>query len=272
MTGADSPVIADSSTDAMPSTTSPSLGINSPAFDHAFIADVQRGAHTLLDGAVRQSTVGQRLAPSRAERLGLSFAPTLGDRLGEVGEEHREPEEHGDETTEDVFLGAESAEIAHEEHRRKDTPDFDHEHHRVARLYSRVELLQRVGQRPADDLGSNSGRVLVGGAPMTCAPDQRLRCSTMGPSARTGKYVRPTTTTTTPVSRPAKSGVFVGNVPEDVGTACLRTSEPATANAEIMSTYRPINIAIAPVVLNQSVLPDRPANAEPLLLAWDVNV
>ena len=30
MTGADSPVIADSSTDAMPSTTSPSLGIRSP--------------------------------------------------------------------------------------------------------------------------------------------------------------------------------------------------------------------------------------------------
>ena len=31
ITGADSPVIADSSTEAMPSTTSPSLGIRSPA-------------------------------------------------------------------------------------------------------------------------------------------------------------------------------------------------------------------------------------------------
>ena len=38
MTGADSPVMADSSTDATPSMTSPSPGIRSPGIDHHEVA------------------------------------------------------------------------------------------------------------------------------------------------------------------------------------------------------------------------------------------
>ena len=41
MTGADSPVIADSSTLAMPSTTVPSLGMTSSAFAHDAVTDLQ---------------------------------------------------------------------------------------------------------------------------------------------------------------------------------------------------------------------------------------
>ena len=46
MTGADSPVIADSSTEAMPSTTSPSLGIISPASTSTKSPGLRSGAAT----------------------------------------------------------------------------------------------------------------------------------------------------------------------------------------------------------------------------------
>src|SRR5262249_29860388 len=70
---------------------------------------------------------------------------------------------------------------------------------------------------------------------------------------------------------PENRPVFVGNVPADGGTVCLRTSAPASASTGTMSKKRPTSIEIAPVVLNQSVLPERPPNADPLLLPCDVN-
>src|SRR5439155_4651535 len=69
----------------------------------------------------------------------------------------------------------------------------------------------------------------------------------------------------------ANSGVAVGNVPADAGTGCLRPSEPAIASTGIIRKKRPTSIAIAPVALYQSVFPVRPPNAEPLLLACEVN-
>ena len=48
MTGADSPVIADSSTDAMPSMTSPSPGISSPGLDDDQVALAQRRRRNAL--------------------------------------------------------------------------------------------------------------------------------------------------------------------------------------------------------------------------------
>ena len=54
---------------------------------------------------------------------------------------------------------------------------------------------------------------------------QSISCSRIGPRASTGRYVRPTTISTTPTSRLAKSGVPVGNVPAVAGTVCLRASD-----------------------------------------------
>src|SRR5262249_22644357 len=108
-----------------------------------------------------------------------------------------------------------------------------------------------------------------GGTGHGCSP-QSPRCSTIGPSANTGRYVRPTTITITDTSRPVNSGVSVGNVPDDSGTVCLRASQPAMASAAIMRMKRRTSMHTENVVLNQSVLPLRPPNADPLLLAVDV--
>src|SRR3984957_17892257 len=57
MTGADSPVIADSSTEAMPSTTSPSLGIRSPASTSTMSPCFSSGAGTVwYDSAFRDAS------------------------------------------------------------------------------------------------------------------------------------------------------------------------------------------------------------------------
>src|SRR5215470_3581792 len=96
------------------------------------------------------------------------------------------------------------------------------------------------------------------------------RCSTIGPSARAGKKVRPPTITITPTTRPTNSPPVVGNVPADAGTVFLAASEPAIAMAGMIIQKRPTSMATAPVVLYQSVLPVRPAKAEPLFAVCDV--
>ena len=96
--GADSPVIADSSTVAMPSTTSPSDGIDLAGRDDAVVADLERAGRDLLERPVRLvAPVRHRLGPRLAERRGLRLAAAFGHRLGEVGEEHGRPQEERDQ-------------------------------------------------------------------------------------------------------------------------------------------------------------------------------
>ena len=92
MTGADSPVMADSSTLAMPSTISPSPGMTSPATTTQRSPSASSLEAFSSDRAVGRPHPGERLGAGLAERVGLRLAPALGDRLGEVGEQHGEPE------------------------------------------------------------------------------------------------------------------------------------------------------------------------------------
>ena len=106
ITGADSPVIADSSTLAMPSMTSPSLGITSPAVT---THSSPRSSAVLGTSSIVPSgtpPVGDRLGARLAQRVGLRLAPAFGDRLGEVGEQHREPEEQRHQAGEHVLVRA----------------------------------------------------------------------------------------------------------------------------------------------------------------------
>ena len=97
ITGADSPVIADSSTDAMPSTISPSPGISSPA------SITTRSPLRSCDAEItsRQILAGDdpprdRLLAHLAQRVGLRLAAALGDGLREVREQHGEPQPQRD--------------------------------------------------------------------------------------------------------------------------------------------------------------------------------
>ena len=151
MTGADSPVIADSSTVAMPSTTSPSPGMTSPALTTQRSPSRSCDDGTTSIDAARTPHPGRRLGARLAQRRRLRLAAALGHRLGEVGEQHREPEERHDETGEHVLLVGGVAEVADEQDRRQDRADLDDEHDGVAGERPRVELDERVERGAPDD-------------------------------------------------------------------------------------------------------------------------
>ena len=106
MTGADSPVMADSSTEATPSTTSPSPGIRSPASQTTRSPGRSVGRrHALLAAALVQAP-RHHLAARGPQGVGLGLAASLGDGLGEVREEHRQPQPEGDHAGEPEPVGA----------------------------------------------------------------------------------------------------------------------------------------------------------------------
>ena len=87
MTGADSPVIADSSTEAMPSITVPSPGMSSPA------STTTTSPRTSSDARFASRRPAAPWSPAhRAQRRRLGAAAALGDGLGEVAEQHGEPQ------------------------------------------------------------------------------------------------------------------------------------------------------------------------------------
>src|SRR5215208_1148703 len=71
---------------------------------------------------------------------------------------------------------------------------------------------------------------------------QSVRCSTTGPSARAGMNVKAPTRITVPTSSVTNSGVWVGRVPAETGTAFLPASEPAMANTGTISMNRATSI------------------------------
>ena len=85
-------MIADSSTEAMPSITVPSPGITSPASTTTTSPRCSCGRGDLA--AVGQPRGG--LGAHRAQRGGLRAAAALGQRLGEVGEDDGQPQPDGD--------------------------------------------------------------------------------------------------------------------------------------------------------------------------------
>ena len=93
ITGALSPVIALSSTEATPSTTSPSPGMSSPGLDEHDVAAAQLS--TTAPSSCGAPRCGSRellrdrvLARALAQAVGLRLAAALRHRLGEVREQH----------------------------------------------------------------------------------------------------------------------------------------------------------------------------------------
>ncbi len=148
MTGADSPVMADSSTLAMPSITSPSAGMMSPASQTTTSPFCNIGAGTLLFASVREARAPSCRCASRRRARGLRFAAAFGHRFGEIGEQHGEPEpdrQLRDEAAQLRFGGEDSD-------GRQGRADHGDEHDRVLDHQARIQLLERVADRRPDDL------------------------------------------------------------------------------------------------------------------------
>src|SRR6266704_5595836 len=75
----------------------------------------------------------------------------------------------------------------------------------------------------------------------------------------------------TPTSMPTNSGVLVSSVPALCGTGACLASEPARPRAKISGANRPSNITMPPTTWYQVAAVPRPAKADPLLLAIEVN-
>jgi hypothetical protein len=95
ITGALSPVMADSSTLAMPSMTSPSPGMVSPASTMTVSPERNRAAATI---SVRPPFTAARggFGLGLAQGVGLRLAAALRHGFGEVGEQHGEPQPERD--------------------------------------------------------------------------------------------------------------------------------------------------------------------------------
>ena len=156
ITGADSPVMADSSTEAMPSMTVPSPGMTSPASTTTRSPRCSSAAGRVVPSCSARG----RLGAHRAQRVGLRAAAALGERLGEVGEHDGQPQPDRDGEGEEHRLvaaaeGLAADDLVDERDRRQHGADLDDEHDRVAHLHARVELLDRREDRRADELAVN---------------------------------------------------------------------------------------------------------------------
>ena len=180
--------------------------------------------------AVRQPAVGHRLGAGLAQRRGLRLAAPLGHRLGEVGEQHGEPQPGRDEAGEDVLLAASASPRSRRKRIVVSTLPTSTTNMTGLRACTRGSSFGSCRRSPA---GRSRPRTAAARATVACAPAAagwglRLHrgsysdsCSTIGPSASAGKKVRPPTITTTPMTRPTNSGVWVGKVPGGRGQHLL---------------------------------------------------
>src|SRR5262249_7201892 len=155
MTGADSPVMAASLTEAMPSITSPSDGMVSPASTSTTSPTLRLVVGTDLRPAATLGSgqqLGLRFGALAPQRRRLRLAAPFGDRLGEIGEQHREPQPQHDLEFEAGALAA-GDDVADQDHGGQRRDHLEHEHHRILDQRARIELDESRADRRHDNLG-----------------------------------------------------------------------------------------------------------------------
>ena len=266
MTGADSPVIADSSTLATPSTTSPSPGITSPASTttRSPTRSSVPGTCSSPPSAVRRrATVSVRV---RAQRCGLGPAASLGDGLGEVGEDDGQPQPERDRPGEDARVDDRQhrGEHATRPRRRTSRGCGPGAAGRACAAASRQRPpasgwaskdRRRAGRRPGSGSTGSWSLVVTGVPPRS------------GARARAGKKVRPATMRTTTASEPDEHRP-VGRQGSGAraARAAARASRPARARTSTIGTNRPKSIARPRAVFWYGVSAPKPANARPVVV------
>ena len=140
MTGADSPVMADSSTEATPSTTSPSPGMTSPA-SQTTRSPTRSSVPGTCSSPGRPSSRRATVSVLALRRVSACALPrpsaTASARLAKID---GQPQPDGDRPAEPV------ARVQGGQHGGEHRADLDHEHDRGLDHHPRVELAER---RPA---------------------------------------------------------------------------------------------------------------------------
>ena len=189
ITGADSPVIALSSTEATPSITSPSSGTMSSASIRTTAPFLSSSASCGCQEAPCRgalSTLATTRSLHAAQAGGLGLAAAFGERLGEVGEQHREPQpdrDGEDEASRRLALARQGLEA---EDGGQDAADIDDEHHRVAPLHARVELGERLADGRAHEHRVEERERDAGGRHGSHLAENSEKCSATGPRASAG--------------------------------------------------------------------------------------
>ena len=156
----------------------------------------------------------------RRKRIGLRLAAAFGDRFGEVGEQHGEPEPERD------LAGEQAVPLPVKRSRSEQSVtssghDLGDEDHRIADQLARIELDEGIAaaapSRIARSKSERAVRVLVAmeWLRQKVLPASIRKCSTIGPRARAGKNCSPPRIRIMPTSRPTNSGPSVGNVPAE---------------------------------------------------------
>ncbi len=133
------------------------------------LAQFRRGHFFCWAEAVgAREPLGHRRGTRAAQGIGLRLAAPLGHGLGEVGEDHGEPQPDGHRQHEQNLIGQLGAgklrrglgeEQAHELDGGDYAAHLHHEHHRVLDLHARVQLLEGVGDGAPDDGGVPDGEL-----------------------------------------------------------------------------------------------------------------
>src|ERR1700685_48829 len=273
ITGADSPVIADSSTEATPSITSPSPGTNSPAvtITKSPARNCDPGTDSMLPSCFsRRAIVSARdlrnasacAFPRPSAIASAKFAnSTVNQSHKVICSENPNPCEccttpraksidvSVAPTSTTNITGFAASVLGF---------SFTKESHTACTTIS-------CPQRDFSLL-----LVLVAISPSNTFPACIIKCSRIGPRLNAGKNVNALTISTTETSSTVKSGVVTGKVPADSGTYFFFARLPAIARIGITAKNLPNKVANPSDVLYQSVFPLNPPNADPLLPVVEV--
>ncbi len=250
MTGADSPVMADSSTEAMPSMTSPSPGIELARLDDDRVALAQRGRRHRLLAAVHRAcarVVSLRILRSVAAcalpRPSATASAKLAKRTvnqsqsvtaaGEPAAARRRPwRRPGRAASSD---GGEHA------------ADLDHEHDRVLGHVPRRRACAgcpATAGRRMRRIEERDGLRLRAAMLEHLSVPARGSARRSGPSDSAGKKVSAPTITITPTEQPGEERRrWWGRCPGPAAPIFLPTIEPAMASAGTIIRKRPTSMA-----------------------------
>ncbi|CCJ78577.1 hypothetical protein BN135_3641 [Cronobacter muytjensii 530] len=95
------------------------------------------------------------------QAVSLGFAAALGERLGEVREQHRKPQPQADGAGKQRLAGQFPGGNRHGNQRGQQAADPDDKHDRVAPLGARTQFFKRIDQRLTNQRGFKQGQLLA---------------------------------------------------------------------------------------------------------------